>query len=303
MLLVLSLPVYADTSRLDAVSNALDAFDRKLDKAFAAFDRADTNSKQNLGSRKIQTLDMGFETYMYKYWEDIPITNKGTMNGYFINYTYRPPEDNVLNNPILNAYLLEFRYASGSLDYEGSGTIDGKKNNNLELRMLFGKEYGLDVNANAMPYFGFGYRTLFDEGNGKLSSTNAYGYDRRSTYYYLPLGARFNVGMNHWKHTMGLEYDFLLEGIQISDLSAGFQWNAIPNPNVHNHQRKGYGARATYRLAYSTPKVDFFVEPFFRYWNIEASNVVNADIDGSNVDLVEPHNTTKEFGSKIGLQF
>ena len=74
------------------------------------------------------------------------------------------------------------------------------------------------------PYFGFGYRYLFDRGNGQISSIGAYGYDRKSHYYYLPLGGDAVMNMpNNWEVDLNVEYDILLHGLQKSYLSDGNQ--------------------------------------------------------------------------------
>lgn len=308
ILLLLSISTsYAETSRLASISNALDAFDQKLEKAFDAFARTDSSKKQDLGPRKTQSLDVGYETYFYQYWESIPIKITGWMNGYYANYAYRPQEDNVLNNAVLNAYMLEFRYASGKGRYKSdSGVLEDDKSYNLEMRALLGKDYLVSDNVLITPYLGFGYRHLYNPVNGRQTDKGAWGYDRRSYYYYLPIG--FSVKMPNiygsWSGAFNVEYDYFLRGVQLSDLNEATPYIGTEYPNISNRQNDGYGVRGSFRMMYSTPKIDFYVEPFIRFWNIEDSNVKH-DVNHSGVasSWIEPHNTTKEIGSKFGLQF
>ena len=49
---------------------------------------------------------------------------------------------------------------------------------------------------------------------------------------------------------------------------------------------------------------NFYIEPFARFWNIQDSDVkFDTNHSGYRSAWVEPHNTTKEIGSKFGLQF
>ena len=307
LLLILCSPVlHAETTRYDAVSNALDAFDRSIEKAFDSFERVDATKKQDLGVRKSQSLDVGLETYFYQYWESIPIKITGMMNGYYANYAYRPPDYNPLNNIVFNAYMLELRYASGSTRYKGSGIIKNDKNYNLEMRGLLGKDYIFLEDILFTPYLGFGYRNLYNPGNGVITSDGHVGYDRRSFYYYFPIGVKVNIPhlRGPWSAGLNLEYDYFYRGVQLSDLNEVTPYAGYEYPNISNRQKDGFGIRGSLKLVYSTPRIDFYVEPFIRFWNIQDS-VVKNDINhsGQKSSWLEPRNTTKEIGSKIGLNF
>ena len=309
LLLLFGLPVvHAGTSRIDAVSNALDAFDRSLDKAFDSLGRIDTDKKLDLGHRKSQTLDVGYEPYYYQYWESIGVLTTGMMNSYYANYTYRPPADNILNNTVLNAYAFEVRYAYGSARYKSdSGYIDNDKNYNIEMRGLLEKDYLLSNDLLFTPYLGFGYRNLYNPGNGVQTNLGLWGYDRRSFYYYLPIGIKLDIPhlQGPWSGAFNVEYDYFIRGVQLSDLNEVTPHVNREIPSVSNRQTDGFGLRGSVRLVYSTPRIDFYVEPFIRFWNIEDSKLkTEITHDGKYVFTgYEPHNTTKEIGSKIGLQF
>ncbi len=306
-LLILAAPVsHAEVSRLDSIANALDAFDRKLDKAYDSFERVDGTKKQDLGVRKAHTFDLGYEPYFYQYWESIPIKITGMMNSYYANYAYRPSESNPLNNTVVNTYLFDFRYAFGKATYKGSGVSKDEENYNMEIRGMLGKDYLLMDDVLFTPYFGFGYRYLYNVANDIRTSDGHYGYDRRSYYYYLPLGFKINVPhlQGPWSAAFNGEYDIFLRGVQNSDLNAVSPYAGVNYPNLSNRQTGGFGIRGSVRLMYSTPKLDFYLEPFMRYWNIDDSEIkTETSPDGTSFTGLEPHNTTKEIGSKIGLQF
>ncbi|MDE1921339.1 MAG: hypothetical protein KGI24_07845 [Candidatus Omnitrophica bacterium] len=265
------------------------------------------SGQQQLDPRKVNTLEIGSAPYYYLYKEpDAHVKTSGVMTEYYLNYAYRPPDGNILNNTIINTYKFEGRYALGTLDYKGSGT-HRSPNYNYELRALLGKDYLLADHSLVTPYIGFGYRYLLDKGNGILTTTSSggvYAYDRRSNYYYLPIGVSATIPYKSWTTAFNLEYDIFINGWQVSDLSDGDQFNHDNNPNIHNFQDSGYGIRGSFKLMYDTPRLDFYFEPFVRYWSIERSSLVSATVDGSfSNQWNEPANTTLEVGSRFGLEF
>ncbi len=256
-----------------------------------------------LDPRKVHALDAGLEPYLYVYEEDIRIKNRGMMMGYYVNYAYRPADGNFFNNTIANAYMIEGRIALGKLDYKGSGVMENRKNLNYEIRGLVGKDYLLSEHSLVTPYLGFGYRTLLDEGNGRLTSTNFYGYDRHSQYLYVPVGFYAKIPSGIFTTSYNAEYDIFISGLQVSDLSSGKRFNGFDNPNIHSSQRKGVGLRGSIKLSYAGKWADFYLEPFVRYWRIAESKLTAATVDGSHGNFYEPRNSTVEIGFKIGLQF
>jgi hypothetical protein len=263
------------------------------------------NIQSNVKTR-VHTLDLGAEIFYYRYQEPNPVgvTNQGPMYGFDADYAYRPACPSFLNNFIANVYSLQARYAtSRDLEYKGSGIVKGKHDDADEFRGLIGKDYFVGTNIRMTPYLGFGYRYLFDHGNGQLSSSDNYGYDRKSHYYYLPLGGDMAVAMpHHWEIDYNIEYDIFLHGVQKSYLSDGDQFGGN-NPNITNNQDKGFGIRGSIRFLKHGPLVDFYVEPYIRFWNIEQSSAVTASVDGHEQTLVEPKNNTTEVGSEFGIQF
>lgn len=264
---------------------------------------------------RIHTVDIGAEVFSYRYQEPSYTTMygdktsdvklRGPMYGYYANYVYRPAAGNLLNNFLMNAYFLQGRFStSRDLTYAGSGVVKGKHDDATEIRGLIGKDYAIGVDAMVTPYFGFGYRYLFDRGNNQVSSTGATGYDRKSHYYYLPLGGNlaFDLPQN-WELDTNAEYDIFISGYQKSFLSDDNQF-VSNNPDLVSHQDHGFGLRASVKFLKKGSLLDFYVEPYFRYWNIDQSKGESISINGAAPLIYgEPHNTTTEVGSKFGVQF
>ena len=73
------------------------------------------------------------------------------------------------------------RLAYGMVSYSGSGTEDGISDIVFEGRLLLGRAIPLAGGVNRItPYFGYGYRRLYDYLGGHITSTGAAGYDRLS---------------------------------------------------------------------------------------------------------------------------
>ena len=122
---------------------------------------------------RVNTLDLASEIFYYRYQEPNPVgvTIQGPMYGFDADYAYRPVYPNFLNNFLVNVYSLQARYAiSRDLGYKGSGIIKNKHDDAMEFRGLIGKDYFVGTNSLVTPYVGFGYRYLFDRGNGQISS-------------------------------------------------------------------------------------------------------------------------------------
>ncbi len=86
-------------------------------------------------------------------------------------------------------------------------------------------------------------------------------------------------------------------------MSDGDQFTGFNNPDITNSQDKGFGIRASVKFLKRGALVDFYMEPYIRYWNIEQSGAATASVDGSTGQWVEPKNNTTEVGSKFGIQF
>ena len=252
---------------------------------------------------KERSLEVGGDIYHFSYKEPIfDLEDKGIMYGTYAIYTVHPSEDDGLNFGIIDVYQAEGRLSYGKVDYSssGSGTLENIPDYTFELRMLAGKDYYWDEYSRVRPYVGFGFRYLNDDTGGKLSSTGASGYERESRYYYLPIGGEFKHLFNGgWEIEVQGEYDVFLQGTQVSkltDVDGGL-------PDLKNEQHSGLGARGSVKLTKKTEQVNYFVEPFIRYWHIDDSEVNTAAGYLYLLTGYEPENTSTEIGARVGVEF
>ena len=194
---------------------------------------------------------------------------------------------------------MEGRFGYGRVYYDGSlndGTpfTDEGDDYIIELRALIGRDLQL-TKTILTPYFGFGYRYL----NDHLESQ--YAYQRHITYYYCPIGFKTETSLfPTWSWGINLEYDIFLAGSVKSCLS-----DITPVlDDVTNNQDKGLGARCSIYLKKEINKeLSFAVEPFFRYWDIQDSDINYITALGYYIVGIgyEPANSTKEYGIKMNL--
>ena len=127
-------------------------------------------------------------------------------------------------------------------------------------------------------YAGFGYRHLKDY----LSEGGSGGYDRQNRMTYIPVGYILNA-----EGVIKLQYNFLLEGTQFSQLSQ------IPGyGDLTNVQNEGYGME----FSYTDPSGKW--EIFTKYWNIDDSDLNTSTGTKWIITGMEPMNETFEFGLK-----
>jgi len=272
-----------------------------------AFDDDDGNESKSV--KKRNNIYVAFETGTYKYREphmEYPIQDKGHKNGISVEYIGRGIMDlgGFSDKPDNSFATLEARYMTGKVDYTGylmDGTphsAKGEKDYYFEGRLTFGKTYALMDAWELWPYLGFGWRRLVNNGENVDPSA----YKRISNYYYVPLGVRFvkDVDGGFTIAFIG-EFDWLLLGKQSSRLFDDGSY-------LNNRQKKGLGARFSVKVDVPvSPKIGVFVEPYFRMWKIQNSEVQWVWAwNGSGyeqVGLLEPYNTTRELGIKAGFYF
>lgn len=306
---------FIQEKREDIISRALDAATREQAAAPAPPQPETTPSPQRQWSEddaaeyppaielKVHETEFGTELYRYSYKE--PVFNleiKGLQYGVFGAYIYRPAKEDALYSEVLNMYKLDARFAAGPVDYSsnGSGQLDNEDNYAFELRGIAGYEHFVNDRFLLSGYGGFGFRYLNNDSGGRQSTTGAYGYERVSNYFYLPVGVEtLHQITPYWKIAANLEWDIFLYGEQtsyLSDVTSGY-------PDPENDQYRGYGIRGSTRITKEGESVDLFFEPFFRYWRIHDSEVTRAVGNTYAVSGLEPDNNTTEYGVKFGLQY
>jgi hypothetical protein len=252
-----------------------------------------TLSAQVMPLQTTNGSELGVEVSSYRYEE--------TLNGAFFMAT----EGNKVG---LNAAFSQalgddwfwggdIRQSHGNVSYSSasSGTKGGNPDIITEIRITGGRDraWGTQVLS---PYFGLGYRMLFNDLRG-YSTTGAAGYRRISHYTYLPLGVTHRLRLDtQTRLSTTLEYDLFLEGRQQSFLS---DINAASNDPT-NTQREGYGVR----LMVNYETLPWSVGLFVHHWNIADSDLALQTLGGTPYALImEPRNTTREVGLTFKLRF
>jgi hypothetical protein len=129
-------------------------------------------------------------------------------------------------------------------------------------------------------YAGVGYRYLKDY----LSAGGYGGYDRQNMLLYIPAG----YARNNYK----IQYNFLLEGTQFSELSQ------IPGyGDLTNEQNDGFGLELSYTFLDPGSDTSGW-EIFTKYWNIEDSTTNTSSGSKWIITGMEPLNETYEIGVK-----
>jgi len=259
----------------------------------------------------IGSLEMGVEAFEYTYEEPDLMDLKGYTYGLFARYTRRLYRNNPLhswrdifgNGNGINYVQVEGRGSWGSLDYtsNGTGTHDDENHYAAEIRGLLGYDIPVGREIIFTPFVGFGYRYLLDDSGGETTSTGHLTYDRESQYLYVPLGIEATKYFGQsWSLAGNVEYDFFIRGTQKSHLEdSGYDYETL-----ENDQHDGQGFRGSVKLTKNTRFVDFFLEPFYRYWHIEDSDVSTISYSGIPVGYgLEPENDTHEYGVRLGLQY
>lgn len=239
------------------------------------------------------SFEIGLEGGDYHYSEPNFARLDGAEFGLDATYAYKWSDGLVFKANVIADF--------GSLDYasNGTGTSSGTTLYEQDYRALFGDQLQFGRYNTVLPYIGLGFRMLFDGNGEQISSTGNFGYDRRSEYLYVPLGATFDFKLGSWRIMPTAEYDYLIHGWQTSYLrDLGF------DQNLENDQTHGYGLRGDLMFK---PPINFYnltVGPYVRYWNIGESNQQPLSVGGVPAGYaLEPQNETTEVGLRASIRF
>lgn len=242
---------------------------------------------------KSGSFHAGIELFHFAYREPGLMSEDGFFYGVALAYEQREP----------SFWKLEGRLSHGQVDYTGSLsdgtplTIDNINDYIFEVRSLFGLRRRNSPVSPMTPYLGLGYRYLWDNSAERHPS----GYLRESNYIYIPIGLeRRPEGGSGWSTGFSLEYDLFVWGKQIShlsDVNPGYS-------DAANEQSSGYGLRGSIQILRKGEDNDLIIEPYFRYWDIDESDVDLVTLNGAPYRyVVEPDNEHREIGVRFLLQF
>lgn len=234
-----------------------------------------------------QSLEVAYETSNYTYREpdgDTPIRLKGRMQGGSIRY-----ENHIEESAIF--FALDGRWMGGTTDYDGwlmatppiSHQFEDIGDYYYEGRLHLGRVVDSSESTQVWVGTGLAYRYLKDHLNKDPS-----GYLRESNYVYMPFTGELRFKGGVWAVDLRGELDYLLFGWQESHMQQG---------TLRHDQTEGYGIRLSAKVQVNLDghKSGIFVEPFYRYWDISDSE--------SRGGYLEPHNTTREVGVRVGIAF
>ncbi|MFH2058893.1 MAG: hypothetical protein ABIJ59_08325 [Pseudomonadota bacterium] len=233
-------------------------------------------------------VNVGFTTYHHEYEEPGIMQNKGFFYGIAYSAMY---EKSILLG-------VEGLISYGQVDYSSnsSGESDDIDDICLETRALVGYAVLNDTRVKITPFTGIAYRFLQDDSSNELTTTNNIGYLRESNYVYSPFGIKIDMPLNDgWHLKPAFEYDLFWFGEQESYLGyvAGYE-------DITNDQESGYGWRASLALTKKTRAVGYGVELFYRYWDIDDSEITR---DRFGRSWIEPDNETSEIGLNLSILF
>jgi hypothetical protein len=269
-------------------------------------DNKEVLSSNALQSHELVNISIGHEISGYLYKEP------GVMKLNGIKYGFCANIDNIdVREDASFFFAVQFRYMKGNVGYDGCVQDFGtEKRTSLkysggipdlyfELRGLLGLTLESGTCSKWHPFSGIGKRGLF---NG-LAVKPPHGYNRYSSYLYLPVGVLFEY---YCKEGLSFdicgEFDWMFYGLQLSYLKG------TTAPPLQNEQANGYGLRLSGKVSKKGKNVKFFAGPFVGYWNIPQSNIVSTDLcdkDGKIIwkHFTEPKNYTVEAGIKLGISF
>lgn len=236
-------------------------------------------------------IDLKLLNFTYKE-PDGGVKDEGKMSGIGVAYAYH---NDLMTKAALNYY-------TGKIDYESdSGKLNDVNHYILELRWLIGHDLPRS-NYYIIPYTGFGYRYWKDTSGGKVTDLGYYGYDRETTYFYIPLGLEtFKWSENKWFIGAVIEFDLFLKGKNKSHLS-----DVDPDaPDLEFNQDSGYGLRFDFKVEKAIDRVKIGIVPFFHYWDIDKSEELAFfdPSEGGYWIFYEPKNNTTEFGARLSVKF
>ncbi len=246
------------------------------------------------------SFEIGPSLSRITYKEPGYMQNTGVLHGVSVAYSMRGDAFG-----LFDMFRTEADAAWGSVDYTSlrTGTMQGVPDSKFETRVMFGQNLLDNGSVVIAQYLGFGYRRLTDNSYGMTSTTGDAGYDRQSNYYYSPIGVQISSSFKDgWSLDGSVEYDYFWYGTQVNS-------HYTPLPTFTNHQSGGYGLRASVKVTKKIGSASLLsFEPFFRYWNINNSDLAREKetsalvVNGSS-GIIEPANNSKEYGLKIGLEF
>ena len=238
------------------------------------------------------------------------VKKSGAYYGIYGEYNFRPLE---AENLPINVFHMDVHGDYGIEDYDflGEGKIKSVNAYIVEPRVWVGKDINFGSSNSLTPYVGFGYRWNYEDLTKKFSDAlkEDGGSNIQTQYFYIPIGVRLSVRpVEGWRIAANSEYDYLAWG-RITNYSASFSsgTHLLSVPEFNNTLRHGYGIRGSVKITKEGDTVNYFIEPYVQFWEINASNTVTATAHDNGVafrvDNREAKSRTLETGARVGVEF
>jgi len=231
--------------------------------------------------------------YRFEYAEPSLMSEKGFIYGNLGKYIYN-------SRAVMCEVSLE--YGAGKLNYDGS-TVGGTpvsadtEDYILEFRSLVGGNIH-QGKTRIIPFVGFGVRYW----NDTIIASG--GYERQILYYYSPIGVKTKRPLSdRWFWSLNAEYDLFWKGLVKSHLSDVDP--SLDDPEVSQNFGDGFGIRFSIQFRnIISEKFSWYIEPFFRYWDVSESDTTILASNGVPIGIVyEPDNNTTSYGLYFGFRF
>ena len=256
--------------------------------AFAGEEQPPEEEPQNPKAISMFRLGYQIEYFYYEetdFWDDTIMTESGTLHG--LSASFVPFSRNFYMN-------LEGRLLSGTLTYNGSwdGTpVRADSDDRLmELRALLGANMtSPEDRYGSFFYSGLGYRYW----NDKVQHPD--GYEREVSYFYVPLG--FDAALKS-SITVRVEGQLALTRVRshLSDIDPTYDDANTPSMGVGFHLSVGYAPEIR-------KNVRLLIAPYVQGWFVGESSEDTVNLGGTDVDVVEPSNSTWELGLTASIGF
>ncbi len=264
-------------------------------------------------------LEIAYEGSDYTYRE--PHTDQkarltAKKKGFDIVYTRQSVLSGDLTDNDPSFASLEFRYMDGRTDWEDStrSKVDTNvKDSYMEAALKFGRKFQMTEPLQLRPYLGIGWRESrhgddpFDRKYLTVDAGVSYEEDvdakkTKATYFYIPIGTSliWDMGDNFALSFNG-EFDWLIHGCL--NVHAPDYFNNSDNLSVSLNQ--GYGVRFSAKAELDFGSIGVFVEPFWRYWQVQRSSKSWYELGGvpDGGCTRSPVNNTREYGIRTGISF
>jgi hypothetical protein len=199
-------------------------------------------------------------------------------------------------------WTADLRFGAGVTDFtsSASGTINNIWDYSSELRLIATRDIELSSDIILQPSLGLGYRVLYDNAGGAISSNGSIAINRLTQYLYWPVGIGFSFPAGSVTFKPSFEYDFLIDG-NVTAYTAGL--GGIDN-NLSNDLNSGSGFRVKLDTEVQTTNGKLTFGPFLHYWSVRVSDLAPINAGGQTVaDAFEPISHTWEAGFGASLKF